>query len=366
MRSLFFFLFVVVFIKGSSQTNNQLSWYKRLEGKIDKYPVTLHLHKIGSVYNGYYYYNSRQIPVYFSGEDTTVKGKITLLSYPNVASDNYETFSFTINDNSVKGSWKKSQNSTPLDFSAINNVDDTLIKFYYVYTIGNTKLRSQLKESPEATFEAGTIWPKGSSAKEMFIKKVISESLGEKTTPSETGATLLRNKKKFFSDYLEQNKGVTAAQIKESSPVYTADETTRTLVVFQSSKLLSLGSYSCAYTGGAHGNYGTTYIVFDLLNNKKLNLSDILNNNGKGALNNLLAKYFRKTYGLKETEPLTKGGLFENTIKANNNFYITTTGIGFNYTPYEIAPYVVGEINLFIPFNELNIYLQPTFQTLIQ
>ena len=69
---------------------------------------------------------------------------------------------------------------------------------------------------------------------------------------------------------------------------------------------------------------------------------------------------------LNNTDPLTDAGLSDNKIKANDNFYVTTKGIGFSYSPYEIAAYAVGEINIFIPFSELSDCLLPRFRNLIR
>ena len=51
-------------IAGFGQT---VSWYKSFSGAISKSPVTLHLHKMGQTYAGYYYYNSVQQPIYLLG-----------------------------------------------------------------------------------------------------------------------------------------------------------------------------------------------------------------------------------------------------------------------------------------------------------
>ena len=40
------------------------SWYKSYTGTIGKYPATMHLHKSGDTYSGYYYYQSSQQPIY--------------------------------------------------------------------------------------------------------------------------------------------------------------------------------------------------------------------------------------------------------------------------------------------------------------
>jgi len=144
------------------------------------------------------------------------------------------------------------------------------------------------------------------------------------------------------------------------------DVSDQLMIVYRSSKLIMLAHSNYAYTGGAHGNYGTSYIPVDLLNNKKLDLNDLVNPAGKKQLSQLLEKYFRLAYSLKKTDSLMEGGLFENTIEPNANFYVTTKGICFCYLPYEIGPYAMGEINIFIPFTGLKDYLQTGFKRLIQ
>ena len=101
------------------------------------------------------------------------------------------------------------------------------------------------------------------------------------------------------------------------------------------------------------------------VNRKKLKLNDIITIEGRKKLSAFLAKALRIQFKLKPTEPLTEV-LFENTIAPTENFYLTGKGIGFSYSPYEVAAYALGEINLFIPFKELETYLQPTIKKLLQ
>ena len=110
--------------------------------------------------------------------------------------------------------------------------------------------------------------------------------------------------------------------------------------------------------------YGTSHTVIDLSNLKVLELDDIMDEKGKKALNTLLEKYFRLQYKLKSNESLTEGGLFENKIEPNDNFYLTEKGIGFVYQPYEISSYAMGEINVFIPLQELKDHLKPSAKLL--
>lgn len=343
-----------------SSGHSQVSWYKSFKGSIDKYAVTMHLYKTDHQYYGYYYYDSKEQPVYFLGDDTTQNGSLRLSVFlPD--QDAEENFVFSISANAANGTWKN--NSKTLSFSAVESTQS--LNFDYVYTSGSVELRPNLAESPTATYEGTSIWPKGNSASDVFLKKIIDESFQEKNSTEDIGKILLRHKKQLFDDYLKDNKNLKKEDL-ENPYMFTLDEVDRLLIIYQSSKLLTLVRYSYAYTGGAHGNYGTTFIPLDIVANKKLSLDNVITAEGKKQLTKLLEKYFRKAYSVKEKDPLTEGGLFENKIEPNNNFYLTTKGIGFNYMPYEIGPYAMGEIQIFIPFAELNNYLQPYFKKLIE
>ena len=97
-----------------------------------------------------------------------------------------------------------------------------------------------------------------------------------------------------------------------------------------------------------------------------MQLQDVVLPAGKRKLNMLLEKYFRKSRGLKPGDALSeKGGLFENKIEAGDNFYLTGKGITFSYTPYEIAPYAAGEIQVFIPYTDMKDLLQPGMKKIL-
>ncbi len=352
-----FFISVCAF----SQAND-LSWYKTLKGKVDKYPVTLHVHKAGHNYVGYYYYDSQQKPIYFSGDDTSKTGKIELFCYADA--DNAEIFIFSITGSKASGQWKKTENSDPSNFSA--EEIKSSVDFTYVFTNGSVKLRPEWKESPSATYNAASVWPVGETVTDEFLKTEVRKTFNEKNTGEEIGALLLRHKKNYLNNYINDNKNVQDADLKKASPTFSMEDDSKLLIAFESPKLLTFAFTSYAYTGGAHGNHGTSYSSYDLTANKALTLDDIITPAGKKTLHSLLEKNFRKQFNLKPADPLKEGGLFENKIEPNKNFYVTGKGIGFCYNPYEIGPYVMGEINIFIPFSEMRNYLKDDFRKLIE
>jgi hypothetical protein len=337
------------------------SWYKQIAGTIDKYPVAMHLHKAGHNYYGYYYYESQQKPIYFNGEDTSVQNKITLVAFST--SDATETFSFSVNNGTVTGNWKKDEQSKALIFSG--NEAKPIVPLTYIYTEGEKKLRPKIAESPQATFFAGSIWPTGTSALDAFLQKVILQHYDEKSYGTEISKMMLRDKTEFFKGYENDFKDVKAADFKESSFMYNVDQSEHILMVYQSPKIATIADFTYVYSGGAHGNYGTSYSSYDLVNKKALKLADVISAEGKKKLSAMLAKAVRTQFKLKPSAPLTEV-LFENRIVPNQNFYVTGKGIGFSYNPYEIAAYAFGEINVFIPFKELEASLLPSFKKLLQ
>ena len=71
-----------------------------LKGKIGTYPITMHLHKAGHEFKGYYYYDNHQLLMAFSGDDTSTKNKLTL----NVEG---EQFLIAIDNGIASGTWTK-------------------------------------------------------------------------------------------------------------------------------------------------------------------------------------------------------------------------------------------------------------------
>ena len=65
-----------------------------------------------------------------------------------------------------------------------------------------------------------------------------------------------------------------------------------------------------------------------------------------------------------ETVIAEAGGMMmmEDHIEMNDNFYLMPNGIGFYYNPYEVAAYAVGTTDLFIPFSEIQAFLQPEYR----
>lgn len=127
-------------------------------------------------------------------------------------------------------------------------------------------------------------------------------------------------------------------------------------VILNKKGILTLEFLSYEYTGGAHGNGGRTYDVFDLTQEKKITLDELFVQNYLPKLTWIAERYFRKARKLLPNESLADAGFFvfnNNGFELNRNFAIVKEGIKFLFNAYEIASYAHGITEFVIPFGEL-------------
>lgn len=123
------------------------------------------------------------------------------------------------------------------------------------------------------------------------------------------------------------------------------------------SKIISIKTEHYTYTGGAHGNSTTNFLNFDPLTGTLLTKNSLLKN--KKEFTDFAEKIFRKEKGIPTDDPINSTGFwFE-----NEKFYlpesigISDTEIIIIYNPYEIASYADGTIEIRIPKEDAQPYL---------
>lgn len=119
-----------------------------------------------------------------------------------------------------------------------------------------------------------------------------------------------------------------------------------------------------SYEGGAHDNYGFSERVFDLKNNKKLELKDITTMPA-GSLEALLMKNINKiNSGTTDNKGRVNNSemLLVEMIPATDNFYFDDKNLYFHYSPYEIAAFAAGDITIPVSWQELDKTLTPAFR----
>jgi hypothetical protein len=336
--------------------------YHHFVGKIGEDSVTMDLvetksaHIVGELpqFDGYFTFLKNQEPLPISGTmDST--GTINLTAQTRKSMDDFE--GKITADGTFTGRWKNaSMKASTTIVLKETTADGALLMDVFAFE-DSIKLFDNVPNSPQATFAMDALLPAKNTEGSLFDilrTLIIKELKGDSVTGDYKNLQLSDVQKStrdsFFSMYkkeLEYEKSDMASN--EQLSHY---QQARMAVVSNTDGLLSLAFTTASFTGGAHGNYGTQLRTYNIKSKKQVSLNDILKPNYQATLNAALLRAAKNYFGLKPNESLAGAALVE-TVEANDNFAVTRTGILFNYTPYEIASYADGEIQLFIRFEDI-------------
>jgi len=122
-------------------------------------------------------------------------------------------------------------------------------------------------------------------------------------------------------------------------------------------KARQLQTYNASYneyTGGAHGMYGVVAEVYDLSTGEIVSEKDLFAPGYKSGIAKLLASALENYLADSDTDPEMLFSMPE----PNGNFSVSDDAVTWIYNPYEIAPYVMGAIELSVPWDELKPFLK--------
>lgn len=128
---------------------------------------------------------------------------------------------------------------------------------------------------------------------------------------------------------------------------------------FNRSDILSFTVYLENYTGGAHGAHACNNRAINLKTGKLITERDIFVDDYQDTLAALLVNKIAQENNVSDPKELENAGFFSvEEIYPNNNFLIDDKGITYTFNEYEIAAYVVGQTNVFLPYSELQLILR--------
>ena len=113
--------------------------------------------------------------------------------------------------------------------------------------------------------------------------------------------------------------------------------------------ILSYTVTKYTYTGGAHGMTSETTLNFDTDNGSLIGETELFLDGYEERLSSLLSLHLPEAL----QEPGDTAMLFTRDIRPNGNFRVSETGITYIYNQYEIGPYVLGAVEVTIPWSEL-------------
>ncbi len=205
------------------------------------------------------------------------------------------------------------------------------------------------------------IWPSGGAEAEViaFLRKAMQPGLKPGGMPVQA---LKSGVLAYLSEYQDNGKVSDSSDLAYGTPAsWNWESHSAESVVWNKYPLLVIGKMEYDYSGGAHGNYGTSFDTYDLAAKKKVAVPDVFKPGYKRVVGAALEKAFRKQFRVPAGTSLDKGFLFQPHIDPNDNFYLTDKGVVFSYVPYEIAAYAVGQITLFVPWSDIRSAVQPAY-----
>lgn len=353
------FIFLLLFINTSfAEINLNQDFYKHFTGKINKkYEITVNMLKVKDRIVISYYYNKYGKLLYLNGS-IQPNGQI------NFSNEN-ESFSGVLYDNYIIGKWQSNNKSYPFE----------LVENYAKGSVAFTPMQWQ-EETENADFKALYLHP--SQYENTHILHKLQHSIKQEYIMLEQSILnyYLKNKinlkdnmqniqKALITDFFTQfQKEITTLSEEEKEYAYHNSKEFISEIVYNSNYILSISYGFYTYDGGAHGNYGEGFTIYDLTTGNTLTKEDIFKQNSYQAIEKLLLQQFKEDRNLQPEESV-QGWLFEEHIPVNDNIYLTHGGVGFHYVPYEISPYAVGSIDIFLPIHKIKPYLNAKILSLL-
>jgi hypothetical protein len=340
--------------------------YHHLRGKIGELPITMELSRLpasyeldGYRYHGFYRYDRVGGPIAVYGS-VDPEGWLVLRESGSWQEEPH-VFRGKWTEDDWQGEWMSGDGERQYPFVLSKAVDDGSVPFITRSIMDTFLVKPHWTASPQAVYQVDYIEPQAdSNGLNQFLRQAIcqglmGDSLAERHRVLE--AALVADKRSYFDDYRAEmirliQEGLVDTLGQDLFYSFSYEQSSSVFIYCNSPTILTLGYQTYYFTGGAHGNYATAVVTYDLQEQRVIPLDEVLAPGYQAILSMALEQAIRSKYKLAEGEELTEI-LFDDTVAPNDNFGLTEKGIFFVYPPYEIAPYAVGEIELYIPFTEI-------------
>ncbi len=337
------------------------NFYKRLEGTIAGQPVVMQLQAYNGDISGVYYYLNHGEWLSLSGKlNISDPNKVVLTESNSGEGEKSGTMDCTYGQGAFKGSWRNADGSK----NYLIDLKEVYPEGSYTFTTQSLQDSSaafpQKKESPMATVSNQFVLPLKQDADGKWLETEIKKALH--IDSSLMALDLVSGAKRMNSKYLQSYKDEAGnmGSDEQFTSFLNYEDWQTVSIVYNENGYVILNSDVYSYSGGAHGNGGSSFYCLDVQQKKQLKLRDVITADS-ARLQPIVEAAFRKQQRLSPTDSLNTI-LFENHLATTSNFYFTNKGLGFYYFPYEVAAYAVGPIQVFVTFNELKPFLTPGFR----
>lgn len=217
---------------------------------------------------------------------------------------------------------------------------------------------------PGANLIIRFVYPVSSSSERMkdsLISLIIAPCFEEEYTGENVNATVRRYAENYFNGYRKDLEPMYVEDEKdpENKDViqswYSYYKTIETDVQFYEGDLLVYRMEYREFTGGAHETYRSNFLNLDLETMQPLTLDDIFTDGHNEEITEMLwAKLMVNTKVGSREELENMGYGLSGDLAPVENFYLDKGGITFHYNIYEFTPYVMGDVEIKLPFGEIS------------
>lgn len=341
------------------------SFYKRYSGTLAGKPIVLHLNKYGNSVQGVYCYTAVGQDILLRDWNDSVKDDGVFYFNEIVPADMPEQngegpgWSLHVTGNTASGEWRSADGAQvyPIELTEDYPEGSTRLKAFWL--VDSAALRPGDPKSPMAKATSGYLLP--SEGPGSFLYDALTEQLIPKAADGEDMETAMKAAMAtYFADYRKENEDAKLGgnpELEAATLAYTSDKAI--YVHYNDDDWLVTESFNSAYTGGAHGIYGSAFANIDLAQKRLWKLTDMVADTTalRPLLNDAAIVYF----GLKPGQDMDERMLVDE-VPPTDNVYVGPKGLSFVYTPYEIASYADGQITLYLPYKKLYNLLTPAFR----
>lgn len=344
------------------QSLTDIYFFKTLEGTIAGKPVVMNIVKAADRVDANYYYVEQGQTIFLSRNwEKTAKDSIYLIEITNITSGKSPSLTMAVSGDGIRGRWTSGDGKTSYPIDLREAKIQPSVNVIAVGVVDSARYLKLKKDTP--TLKTAVSIIAASDEKDAWLNEKVKSFIsgGKKDMSGLSMQQAVNHLVKQAIDGYAAEVDSSLVGVADDGPHYFLNREYETLgnVIYNQNGFLVLSIYNYAYTGGAHGNYGTSMYCFDINAQKQMTLGDILSTDSV-TIGRLLEQNYRKQYAVPDPAPLNSR-LFVKNLEPNNNFYFSPKGLGFSYSPYEIASYADGEIKVWIPFSELKPYLNADF-----
>jgi hypothetical protein len=345
----------------------QPAFYKHLEGKVgSNISIVLDMVVTGEKLGGYYYYyfddKSGDDAWTHYGKSMPVNGQINALGEFDFSEFNTGVkgahFKGSLKNGVITAKWINDDGKKELPFTAKESYPAGTMAFRVIYMHDQAPLINKKASSPAATIELSLLLPANYPVQSVAdsVTAFIYDDFFEKDTLENDPAVLLNDARNhYFTNYKSSNTDI----YTEGAASFDWKKIKEIRILHNEHDILSFECFSYGFTGGAHGLSVSKFRVIDLQDGHIVSLAEIFRPDYDNDLRDILNAAARKKYNLESGQSLVDAGFFSESIDTGPNYYITKDGMGFYYNQYEVAPFALGPIDIFINYAQLKRILNP-------